>query len=62
VLLNVSVERGNARVGGICASKAQADAIRALCAEVPGIRHVDLDALQVSSSAIALKHSIRVPI
>ncbi|MCM0020532.1 MAG: CBS domain-containing protein, partial [Tagaea sp.] len=50
VLLNVSVERGNARVGGICASKAQADAIRALCAEVPGIRHVDLDALQVSSS------------
>jgi CBS domain-containing protein len=62
VLLNVSVERGNARVGGICASKVQADAIRALCAEVPGIRHVDVDALQVSATAIALKHSIRVSI
>jgi CBS-domain-containing membrane protein len=61
-LLNVSVERGLARVGGICASKAQADAIRALCEEIPGVRHVDLDALQVSPSAIALKHSIRVPI
>lgn len=61
-LLNVAVERGVARVGGICASKAQADAIRALCEEVPGIRHVDLDGLQVSASAIALKHSIRVPI
>lgn len=61
-LLNVAVERGVARVGGICASKAQADAIRALCEEVPGIRHVDLEALQVSPSAIALKHSIRVPI
>lgn len=62
VLLNVAVERGVARVGGICASKAQSDAIRALCEEVPGIRHVDLDALQVSSSAIALKHALRVPI
>lgn len=61
-LLNVSVERGVARVGGICASKAQADAIRALCEEVPGIRHVDLDGLQVSKSAIALKHALRVPI
>lgn len=61
-LLNVSVERGVARVGGICASKAQADAIRALCEEVPGIRHVDLDGLQVSKSVIALKHALRVPI
>lgn len=61
-LLNVSVERGVARVGGICASKAQADAIRALCEEVPGIRHVDLDGLQVSKSAIALKHALRVPV
>ncbi len=61
-LLNVAVDRGVARVGGICASKAQHDAIRSLCEAVPGIRHVELDGLQVVKAAVALKHSLRVPI
>lgn len=61
-LVNISVDSGVARVWGVVASRAQHDAVRALCEEVPGVRHVDLDALQVARSAVALKHSLRIPI
>lgn len=51
-LVNVSVERGVAKVRGVCAMPAVYDAVRTLCEDVPGIRHVDLSGFKEARAAL----------
>lgn len=60
-LVSVTVHAGVARLSGIVATVAQRDALRALAANVPGIRHVELGALKIDKAATALMHSLRLP-
>ncbi len=61
ILVATTVERGVARLSGVCSSIAQRDALRSLAEEIDGIRRADITQLRVDPKTVALKHSLAIP-